>query len=85
MPLIGNAGLVGIGVNSVTAGSAAAYYSGGAGNYGEGNAIHTEIPRLGYSYYAWLERSASGTVTFIGDSADSDANGNSKIIAQVMH
>lgn len=69
-----NAGAIirqsGIGVNSTTAFSGVAGFAVAATTI-EMNAFYAGIARLGYSYFAWLERStASGTTTWYGDNAD---------------
>ncbi len=73
-------GSVGVGVNSTSALSGQMSFASGTST---SSASYSAVPAIGYTYYAWLERRNSSSVTFYGDNADSAAWGTSGISALI--
>jgi len=76
-----------IGVNSNTVATGWTGYSEGGtlAGFGSAGGHLEEVPRLGYSYYAWLERTLAGEDTnFYGDAGAPNDWGNSGMFGSVM-
>jgi hypothetical protein len=64
-------GHVGVGVNSTSTNSADLNHTGATGAFNNALSFYSAVPRVGYSYFAWLEAcSSASSKTFYGDNGD---------------